>query len=378
MATHHETRWHIEPQSVGMDKALIEQGLETLLPGIEQGLHPGAQVYISRHGKPVVEFACGEARPGVPMSPDHLTMWYSSSKPLTALAIAILYDKGLLQLDDPVQKFLPNFAAGKERCTVRHVLTHTGGFPQAATSTQGRTWEEIIALVSAHPAEYEPGTQAGYHMVGGWFVLGEIVQMLSGTSLREFLQSELFDPIGMGDTFLGIPESDQTRLGDQIAHVALGDSGRTPYMTQAFVDSTNNPQEISRTNPSGGGRGPARDLGRFYEMLLAGGSMQENKIVEQKTVDVFTACHRWGMQDHTLFKAPLAWGLGMQLHGNTDIHKLGSRRLFGHSGMVSSVGFADPTWGLVCVVITTGLLDAMTNARRLREVNGPALAACGA
>ena len=93
-------------------------------------------------------------------------------------------------------------------------------------------------------------------------------------------------------------------------------------------------------------------------------------------MDVFTACHRWGMQDHTLYKAPLAWGLGMQLHGNTDIHKAASRRVYGHSGMVSSVGFADPVSGLVCIIVTTGLLDAMGNARRLREVNGPALESC--
>jgi CubicO group peptidase (beta-lactamase class C family) len=95
-------------------------------------------------------------------------------------------------------------------------------------------------------------------------------------------------------------------------------------------------------------------------------------------VELFTACHRWDMPDATLMGANLAWGLGFGLHGNADIHRGASRRVFGHSGMVSSVGLGDPVWGLSCVVITTGLLDPMTNARRLRDATGGAFEACGA
>jgi len=78
----------------------------------------------------------------------------------------------------------------------------------------------------------------------------------------------------------------------------------------------------------------------------------------------------------TLMHAPLPWGLGFGLFGNADIHRAASRRVFSHSGLVSSVAFGDPFHQLSCVVITTGLLDPMTNARRLREVNGAILEAC--
>ena len=118
-------------------------------------------------------------------------------------------------------------------------------------------------------------------------------------------------------------------------------------------------------------------------MLLAGGQWAEEPhatrtLLDRRTVELFTACHRWNMPDSTLMGAPLAWGLGFGLHGNADIHRAASRRVFGHSGMVSSVGLADPVNGLTCVVITSGLLDPMTNARRLRDATGAAYEACTA
>ena len=97
--------------------------------------------------------------------------------------------------------------------------------------------------------------------------------------------------------------------------------------------------------------------------------------MDRRTVDLFTACHRWGMPDRTLMGAPLAWGLGFGLHGNADIHRDYSRRVFSHSGMVSTVALGDPDCGIACAVVTTGLLDPITNARRLREVTGTAIRA---
>ena len=79
----------------------------------------------------------------------------------------------------------------------------------------------------------------------------------------------------------------------------------------------------------------------------------------------------------TLANAVLAWGLGFALHGNADMPLVASRRVFGHPGMVSSIGMADPERRLVCVIITTGFLDPLTNARRLREVAGAVVEACG-
>src|SRR2546430_1200029 len=102
--------------------AVIEQG-------IAQGLHIGAQIFVSLDGQTIGDVALGEARRGVPMRADTLMLWLSSAKPITAVAIAQLWERGKLELDDRVAKRIPEFAAhGKDRITIRHILTHTAGF----------------------------------------------------------------------------------------------------------------------------------------------------------------------------------------------------------------------------------------------------------
>jgi len=121
--------WHTEPDAVGMSRETLLKEVAGLEAGREAGRHSGAQCYVSRRGRPVLEFACGDALSGGAMTPDTLTAWFSSGKPLTAIAVAILYDRGRLDLDDPVVRYLPEFRNGKEACTVRHVLIHQGDFP---------------------------------------------------------------------------------------------------------------------------------------------------------------------------------------------------------------------------------------------------------
>jgi CubicO group peptidase (beta-lactamase class C family) len=359
-----------------MDAAGIEHGLASLERGVEDGRHGGAQVYFSRFGRPVLEFACGEASPGVPMTRDHLTVWFSCTKPVVALAVALLYDRGRLDIDDPVRRYLPAFAHGKEACTLRHVLTHQGGFSGATAILEPKPWAETLAAICAYPAEYPPGTRAGYHPTAGWYVLGEIVRIVDGRPIERFVADEILAPLGMRDSRLGIAEPDQARLGTRLARVALGRTPSPHYATQEFIDRFNSAPEIARVVPSGGMRGPARELGRFYEWLLARGRWEERQRVSRATVDLFTACHRWEVPDKTLAGAPLPWGLGFMLYGNGDVHPAASRRVFGHSGMVSSVAFADPERALACVVITNGLIDPLNNGRRLRDANGPLLKAC--
>ncbi len=372
-----EVRRHLEPGEVEMAAPPLEQAMRGLAQGCAEGKHPGAQLYVSRFGRAVLEYACGEAAPGIPLSCDSLMAWFSASKPVTAMAIALLLDRGLLGLDDPVRRYLPAFANGKERCTIRNVLTHQGGFSQAVPSPAGRTTEEIIAEICVHPAEYPPGSKAGYHPTGGWYVLAEIVRIVDGRPIDRFADEEFFRPLGMESTRMGIPPAQQPELRPRLARVALGKTEREPYATPAMIETFNSAKELERVNPSGGIRGPARELGRLYELLLAGGEWEGRRLLDPRTVALFTACHRWDMPDLTLMQAPLAWGLGFGLYGNADIHRDASRRVFSHSGMVSSIGLGDPGRGLACVVITSGLLDPMGNARRLREATGAVLKACG-
>jgi CubicO group peptidase (beta-lactamase class C family) len=369
-------RWHREPKNVGMAREALLEAVAALEMGRAAGQHPAAQLYVSRLGRPLLEFACGDSLAGGAVTPDSVLPWFSSCKPLTAMAIAWLYERGRLDLDDPVVRYIPEFGNGKERCTVRHVLTHQGGFPSALSDRADKGWAQAIAEICAAPAEHAPGARAAYHHVSGWYILGELVRRIDGRPIERFLAEEFFHPLEMRDSHMGISPEAQRALGPRLARVALGRSDKPPYVGDAFVTRFNSTAEIGRVNPSGGMRGPARDLGRFYEMLLAKGESPQGPLLRRSTVELFTACHRWGLPDQTLANAPLAWGLGFGLHGNSDLPTSASRRVFCHSGMVSSVGMGDPERQLACVVLTTGLLDPMGNARRLRAVTGAALRAC--
>lgn len=377
MSTTPKIRWHADPAEVGMDRDTLLEGVAAMQVGCAEGRHGGGQGYVGRGGRPVLEYAVGEAAPGVPMTTDSLVCWFSACKPLTAMALALLYERGELDLDDPVQRYLPDFGHGKESCTLRHVLTHQGGFPHAASHADTLEWGAVLEQVCAHPAEFEPGSKAAYHSTSAWFVLGEVIQRVDGRPLERFLTEELLQPLGMEQTRLTVTAEHHGALQGRLAQVHLGQTDRPNYADQAFVDQFNSASQMALLNPSGGFRGPARELGRFYDWLLDAGVCAGRPLLARHTVELFTACHRWGLPDLTLGGAPLAWGLGFSRHGNADIHRDYSRRSYGHSGMVSTVGWADPEEHLSCVVLTTGLLDPMTNARRLREISGAAVRACG-
>src|SRR5690606_14708580 len=117
-----------------------------------------------------------------------LLRWMSAVKPVMAVAIGLLWEEGQLDLDDPVARFIPEFAAnGKEGVTLRHLLTHTGGLPQVDYES-AQSWDEVIARISESPLEpdWTPGRDAGYHPGSSWFVLGEAVRRLTGRPYEEF------------------------------------------------------------------------------------------------------------------------------------------------------------------------------------------------
>ena len=365
------------------------------------GFHPGAQLYVSRHGTPLLDVAVGESRPGRALQPDDVMLWYSSGKPVTTVAVLQLWERGLLGLDDPVGRYLSGWGAGKERATLRHVLTHTAGFSMAGPGEpfdQDLTYAEVIARISAHPSEWEPGTQAGYHPSTGWKVLGAVVEAVDGRPIDRYLAEEVLAPAGMTGSHLGIDPATQADLGERLVPVhwtghalavPTGDGGIR--MWEYHIEKVHNEAwHIAKVEPGGGMRGPARDLGRFYESLLgygdtpvapgggAGASADSamsrqakshehrERILDPRTVEVMAAVHRYGVPDVTLGNMKIPWGLGVQVAGGLTGGV--GRRSFGHNGMASSRGMADPDAGLVLVFVTNGLTDPLRNEQRMFEV----------
>ncbi len=299
--------------------------------------------------------------------------WMSGSKPLAAVAIAQLLERGLLQLDDPVAKFIPEFAQdGKAGVTLRHILTHTCGFRGKGREVPGTPWNKIIADMCALPLEegWIPGEKAGYHVASSWFILGEVIRRVDGRSYSQYVREEICLPLGMVDTWVGMPLSQFVKYGSRVGWMYLTERG----VCQAHQWHT--AEICTWCSPGGGGRGPICELGQFYEALLAGGTNSHGRILQPETVQLLTRRQRVGMFDET-FQHKIDWGLGfivnsVQYGPQTVPYSFGlhaSPDTFGHGGFQSSCGFADPQHQLVVAVVLNGTPGEARHSKRIRLIN---------
>ncbi|HEY0511568.1 MAG TPA: serine hydrolase domain-containing protein [Thermoanaerobaculia bacterium] len=347
---------------------------EAIEEGIHAHLHLGAQLYVSLRGEVAADAALGDNRPGEPLTRDRLMLWLSATKPVPAVAIAQLWERGLIELDDPVARHIPEFAAhGKEGITLRHLLTHTGGIRMLDTGWPRATWEEIVAKICAMKPEprWVPGQKAGYHQASSWFILGEVIQRVGGLPFSIYVRREICEPLGMADSWIGMPAE---------RYLFYKEAGRIGAMWNTEGEDVKDhgwdtEERVVAPSPGGNGYGPVRELGRFYEMLLGRGSWQGRRILLPQTVEAFTTPHRIGMTDVT-FKHVLDWGLGFivnssQYGAETVPYGYGhhaSPRTFGHSGYRSSTGFADPERGLAVALAFNGTPSNERHEGRIRSV----------
>jgi CubicO group peptidase (beta-lactamase class C family) len=330
--------------------------------GIEAGLQLGGQICVWRAGREVADAGFGRAHrdPDAPMRRDHRLLWMSSSKPVTAVAIARLWERGALGLDDPVARHLPEFAAGgKEGVTIRHLLTHTGGVRMLDTGWPEASWAEIVARVCARPLEprWIPGRKAGYHLASSWFVLGEIVARLEGRPFERVVRETIFEPLGMAGCWIGVPREVHERERELFAPIFVAAGAQLAESDLASAE------KLVPPSPGGNGVGPIRELARLYRALAAGGELDGARILSPQAVEAIAARHRVGLVDQT-FRTKLDWGLGVIVdskhYGDPDApYGYGPHagpRSWGHSGSRSSTAFVDPDAGLVVALA----VDAMT------------------
>ena len=350
--------------------ALLEQGRHSIL-------HPGAQLYVSLRGEVIADLALGEARPGGPMQRDTLTLWLSAGKPITAIAIAQLAERGLLAFDDFVSRHLPEFAQnGKNAITIRHLLTHTAGFRDADRLAENLAWEEMIARICATPleAEWQPGAKAGYQTMSSWLILGELIRRVDGREAGRYVRECIFEPLGMRDSWMGIPAGHIASYGDRMALMYY--SGRTEFRLHPFWNAE---EDFAACRPGSGVRGPIHELGKFYEALLAIHAERiapSASVLKPATLRELTTRHRIGLFDHT-FQHTLDLGLGFILNSNRygpetvpyGYGRHASEATFGHSGSQSSCAFADPEHQLVVAWHCNGQPGEPRHQRRAREIN---------
>lgn len=355
---------------------MLNQVTELIQEGIDARLHRGAQFSVSRHGETVAQAALGEASPGLPMTDDSIALWMSSGKPITACAIMQLVEQGKLKLNESVAHYLPLFAAnGKSYITIGHLLMHTAGIRTARFKFPQDDWDTIIAAVCDAPPEWEAGEEAGYHTQTSWFLLGELVQLVDGRTIDQYVREQVFLPLGMHDCWLGMPRG-QYRAYEQagqlfdMPNTATGDFKPAPMTSSDWS---------TRPRPGGNCMGPIRQLIPFYEMLLNGGEHNATRILQPHTVTQMTKRQRSGMFDHT-FKQTVDWGLGLAINSahhapNQAWHRVpygygphASGQAFGHGGAQSSIAFADPEHQLAVAIVFNGMPGEGKHQQRINPI----------
>ncbi len=347
----------------------LDRAVELVRQQVADGRQRGAQLYISLKGDTLLDVGIGTTQTGAPLTPHHLLPWLGCTRLLGTVAVMQLWERGRLGLDDPVNRYLSGWEGGKQTCTVRHLLTHLGGFATIDTSECDETDPHVLVeLIAAAPADSPPGTRATYHRSAAWRVLAEIVTRIDGRPFPRYLREEIWDRIGMEATYLGLDEADRGRLEEWVVPLERvgptrsgwrGTAGLPPVQVGVHGEHA----KLHRIDPDLGARGPAHDLGRLLEALLAdAGSV----LRERGTVTAMTAAQRVGLRDAAFGGNRLPWGLGVMVAGG--FAGTVGHRAFGHDGLPGGRALCDPDEGLVLVFLPTGVAGPDDDAGRLAAV----------
>ncbi len=333
----------------------------------------GFQLSVSLRGELVADIASGVARPGVPMTTGTISRQHCAAAPLIALAVAQLVSACALGLDQPLHRFIPQLkSGGKDRLTLRHVLTHTAGLHASDEAAKVlRSDDDIVEAIGKEPLPdgWVVGAKAAFSSFSGWQVVGMVVEKVAGRPLREHLREALFLPLDMADTWVGMSADDYERIDERLGVLYIQEefpgSGPVP-LEPMWHDLT--PETCMVAAPSGG-YGSARDLRRFYEVMLDHDQLADLTAVEPQILEQLVSPQRSGMYDSGLQRV-CDYGLGFMV--NLPGHQFGgacSTRSYGHSGLQgASVAFADEANQLVVVVVPNDILVWRKSAERRQAI----------
>lgn len=335
----------VNPTRFGFDATELTTIKTQMQAAVDSGHLPGAMLMVGNAEGVGALVTVGTQGPddSTPVNTDTIWRIYSMTKPVISVAAMMLVEEGRMRLDDPVAKFIPEFAnlqvideqSGATRpatgvMTVQHLLTQESGIVQDifATGTplgdlyqqnvitQGRTAREVAQSIGKLPVLFEPGTR--WHYGHSTDVLGAVIEVAAGQPLDELLQERIFDPLGMDDTSFWVPKSKAYRIAEPI-HGEMADN------------------TIERPFLSGGGglNSTIEDYARFATMLLNGGEYYGERIVSEETLAQMTRKYIGDTvsRQHFFYGDQGDWGLGFHLQPTTDAadgpHNFGWRGIGG-------------------------------------------------
>jgi len=351
---------------------------------VDDGRLAGLSVLVSRRGRLAYERHAGLAdiARGLPMAADSILRIYSMTKPLTSVALMMLYEDGLFQLDDPISGALPYFKhmhvyAGEGRepvpaereITYRDLLTHTSGLTYGFMNatpvdamyrdqgvdfqTSPKTLAEVVEHAATLPLLAQPGAAWNYSIAID--VLGHLVAVHSGQSFERFLHNRVIAPLGMADTAFHVPPDKLARFA---ANYARGEDGRATLLDDPATSLFAAPRAIA----SGGGGlvGTGRDYLRFCRMMLNHGTLDGERLLGRKTVELMTANHLGGdmaSMGQARFSESNYTGIGFGLGFSVMLDParaqiLGSPGEYAWGGAASTGFWADPAEDMAVIMMT--------------------------
>ena len=392
-----------DPEAAGFDPkrlARITDHLRTRY--IEPQKIAGCQVLVARHGEVAYFESLGrrDLERQTPVEDDTIWRIYSMTKPITGVALMTLYERGHFQLNDPVDRFIPEWKGLKvaERMpngrihlaepgrpmSVRDALMHTTGLGWgddgpltidrflpamwAARGGRGGTLQSMVERMAERPLVFQPGTKWLYGLSTD--VCGKLVEAMSGMRFDEYLRTEIFEPLGMVDTAFHVPEDKTARFAANYV--------RRPDKTLKLIDDPLASAEYGEPPAflSGGGGlvSTTADYYRFCRMLAGGGEVDGVRILSRKTLALMTSNHLPDNADLARFVLPgsygetmfegVGFGLTMAVSlGPVETQTVGSKGEFYWGGAASTIFWVDPAEDLVAIFMTQLMPSATFNFR---------------
>lgn len=391
---------NVDPRAAGMDPAQLERiGTHLESRYVDPGKISGCLTAVMRRDQLAYTHVAGQRdrEREQPMTHDTLFRIYSMTKPVTSLALMMLWERGLFTLDDPVDRFIPEWRNLRVRVggswplfatrptmramRIRDLLCHTAGLTydfmnasnidhayrelQVGRASPGYTLKDMIHQLAELPLEFSPGERWNYSVATD--VLGYLVEVIAGESFADFLQREIFDRLGMVDTGF-------TPRDEQLPRFA---SCYTRDMQKRLIleDDGQQSQYVGRSFHSGGGGllSTASDYLRFCRMLLAGGSLDGQRIIGRRTLAMMTANHLPGGGDLASLSASgfsethnEGVGFGLGFASKLDPVKNGypaSTGTYYWGGLASTLFWIDPAEELIALFMTQLIPSSTFNFR---------------
>ena len=362
-----------KPESVGMSARRLAWLSDDMKSLVDEGRLAGVVTMVARHGK-VIEFqATGKANiaADLPMKKDNIFRIYSMTKPITGVAMMMLFEAGKWRLDDPVAKYIPEFTDLKvyatdangnavladqvHPVTMRELMSHTGGFTygyfsntpvdklqrEADVLNVDNTLEEMIKRVAKLPLNAQPGSEFHYSISAD--IQGYIVQKLSGMPFEEFLEKRIFKPLNMVDTGFYVPADKLERLAEFYTY---GKDGKLEVLRGGL----NHDFSAKPVLASGGGGlvSTAADYMRFCQMLLNGGILDGVRLLAPRSVELM----RTNVLPPAMPTLSPGAGFGLDFAVYTDIPAAGGyygKGTFYWGGAAGTWFWIDPTDDLIVI-----------------------------